>query len=365
MHNNSRRGGIYSFFLISILLGTLYLAFLVLRPFVHIIIIGVVLATLVFPFYKKLLKRMPSRPSLASCIIVAGVVTLILVPFLFFSLALISQAGQSIVLFENFIKSNDMQALIQKHTDLAVIQEWLHSTIPFIDFEKIDLQSSFLNFSRRVGQWILDAGGKILSNAVGIIIDFALLIFVLFFLVRDGESMLAQIKRMSPLHDYQEEAIIRKVQDVSRSVVFGNFLIAILQGCLGGVGLAIAGLPAIFWGSIMAFTSLIPVVGTGLVWIPASIYLFITGSWGYGIFLLLWCGILVAGVDSVLRPLLLKGGVKMSTFYVFLSILGGIQFFGPLGILYGPMILALAMVMLTIYSREYEDILGGEKEKFD
>jgi predicted PurR-regulated permease PerM len=114
---------------------------------------------------------------------------------------------------------------------------------------------------------------------------------------------------------------------------------------------------------VMAFASLIPIVGTALIWVPAAVYLVLLGKWGWALFLALWCILLVGAIDNFLRPFLMRSGAKMSPFYIFLAILGGVQFFGLAGILYGPLILSFAMIMLYIYGVEYHDDLStSDKE---
>jgi predicted PurR-regulated permease PerM len=145
---------------------------------------------------------------------------------------------------------------------------------------------------------------------------------------------------------------------VGRSVLLGGFLTMLCQGVAGAIGFAIVGIPAFFWGTVLGFSSLVPVVGTALVWIPAVAYLAAVGEIKGAIFLSLWSIVVVGSIDNFLRPFLMRGEGKMSTLYLFLAIIGGVKYFGMAGILYGPLILGLASVMLAIYRVEYRP--GGE-----
>jgi predicted PurR-regulated permease PerM len=127
----------------------------------------------------------------------------------------------------------------------------------------------------------------------------------------------------------------------------------VLQGIVGGIGLALAGIPGVFWGAVMGFTSLIPVVGTGLVWVPAAGYLMLAGRWKAAVFLVLWSIMLVSSIDSFLKPFLMRGPERLSPFYVFLAVMGGLQYFGLPGLLYGPLVLGFAAVILYIYQEEF------------
>jgi predicted PurR-regulated permease PerM len=128
------------------------------------------------------------------------------------------------------------------------------------------------------------------------------------------------------------------------------------------MGLWIAGISPFFWGTMMAFTSLIPVVGTALVWVPAASYLLLVGSWGKALFLVIWSALLVGSIDNFLRPVLMKGETEISSVYLFLAILGGISLFGMAGILYGPLILGITAVLIHLSELEYGHVLTKEGE---
>ncbi|QLA16313.1 AI-2E family transporter [Desulfolutivibrio sulfoxidireducens] len=356
MDANPRRFS--TLFFLATLAVSLFLAYIVLRPFVHLIVLGTVLATLFHPIFSLLRRKWRNRGSLAALATVAMVVLLLIVPLLLLTGALLNQGMQTLSAVQNWLQENDLETLLsQEH--LAPYLAWLKTHAPFLDLSKIDLQGDLIELSKQSGQIILDAGTTLLGNALGLTLNFFILVFILFFLIRDGESMLARIKYLMPLREEQEDRLIKQFGDVSRSVVMGSFLIAVCQGLAGSLGLYIVGIPPLFWGFMMGFTSLIPIVGTAIIWIPAAIYLGLTNQWEWGLFLAAWGAIIVSGIDSVLRPLLLKGRSNMSMFYVFLSILGGIKYFGALGILYGPLIVSLAMVMLSIYSEAYRQCLDN------
>lgn len=346
----------FSTFLLVLVLASLALAYIVLRPFVHIIIIGVVLAALFHPLFRRLREAFKGRSALAALATVALIVTSIILPLFFLTGALLTQGLSSVTAVHEWLAGADLDALISNER-LTPALEWVRARLPFLDLAKVDLQKDLMEFSKLAGQYLLDAGTTFLGNLAILTMDFLILVFVLFFLIRDGERMLRRLKYLTPLTEEQENRIIGQLWSVSRSVVLGSFLIAACQGLAGGLGLYLAGIPPLFWGCVMGFTSLVPVAGTALVWGPAALFLMFSGQWPWGVFLLLWGLIVVSGIDSFLRPLLLGGRSGMSMFYVFLAIIGGIKYFGPLGLLYGPLIMSLAMVMLSLYSDAYKDML--------
>ena len=161
------------------------------------------------------------------------------------------------------------------------------------------------------------------------------------------------LKDVLPMRPAQKQAIFERIRDVTRAVVFGTFVIAIIQGVLGGVGLAIVGIPGLIWGTVLGFSSMIPIVGTGLVSVPAVGYLVATGQLWQAVFFALWAFVLVGGVDNYLRPFLMQGRAAMSPFYIFLATIGGISFFGLPGLVYGPLVIGFTAVMFYVYGVEF------------
>jgi predicted PurR-regulated permease PerM len=147
--------------------------------------------------------------------------------------------------------------------------------------------------------------------------------------------------------------MIERIRAVARSVLLGNLLTGLCQGLVGGIGLALVGLPGLFWGAVMVVASLIPIVGTALVWVPAAGYLLLAGRWKSALFLVGWSVLLVGSIDNFVRPFLMGGAGGLSPFFVFLAIMGGLQYFGLAGVLYGPLVLAFAAVVLFIYKEEF------------
>ncbi len=156
---------------------------------------------------------------------------------------------------------------------------------------------------------------------------------------------------------------MEKIKDVAKSALLGTFVTAIAQGAAGGIAFAICGLPGLFWGMVMAFASLIPMVGTALIWIPATLYLVISGSIKQAVFMVVWCIVVVGGLDNFVRPLFMQGGADMNTLLIFFAILGGINCFGLIGLLYGPLIFGLAMVLLYIYNMEFDEFLTRQDNR--
>jgi predicted PurR-regulated permease PerM len=350
----------YRPFLVVVLLFSLYLTYNILRPFTHTIIFAIILASMFYPLHIWLVRLCRGRRNPAGLLSILVITFVIVLPLLVFSTALISQAVHSINLVNDWIRAGNLEILMQD-SRISTYTAWLQQRAPFVDLQKLDIQGNILQFSKNFGQFLLSQGANFLGDMLGVVSRFFIMMFIIFFLLRDGSQMVDKIKYLAPLREDQEDRIIERIRAVARSALLGSFLVALGQGVSGGIGLSIVGIPGFFWGAMMGFTSLIPLIGTALIWVPAVIYLALLAKWKSMLFLILWSVLVVGSFDNFLRPYLMKGQAGMSPFYIFLAIIGGVQYFGLPGIVYGPLILTFAMVMLYIYQIEYRDLLVGLK----
>jgi predicted PurR-regulated permease PerM len=358
-------GRSYRPFLLLVLFFSLYLSYLILEPFFHTLVFAIVLASLFYPIQLYLTRLYRGRKNLAALTVIFIITFLIALPTFFFASALVTQGLDSINRINEWIKSGNLDKITEDPRFLTY-SKWVEERLTFVKLDQIDIASNILQLSKNLGQFLLSKGATILGNVATLISHFFVMIFIVFYVVRDGHDMLEKARYLSPLRKDQEDRILGGVRVVARSVLLGTFLTALSQGLVGGIGLALVGIPGLFWGTVMGFASLIPLIGTALVWVPSVGYLLLFGSWKSAVFLALWCIILVGSIDNFLRPFLMRGGSAMSPFYIFLAIIGGVQYFGLAGILYGPLILSFAMIMLYIYGVEYrEDLLGAKKQTLD
>lgn len=354
-------GGIYKVFLILLLLLSLYLGFSLIQPFLHTLIFSTVLAVLFAPVFNWALDICRGKRTLASALTVAIIVFALLLPMTFLFMALISQGVESLIAVNTWVTQGAYKGFVSLEA-LDKYTQLINANLPFLRIDELDLQENIVQYSKQFAQGMLTFGTELVSNGAKLILHFLLMVFILFYFMRDGSKMVDYLKHLSPLRSRQEDFIIDSLKRVARGVLMGCLLVAVLQGVAGGIGLAVVGIPAFFWGAMMALSSLIPVLGTGLVWVPSVAYLLLVGDWKMAIFLSLWCGIFVVGIDTILRPIFMREAARVSTFYIFIAILGGIYSFGMLGIFYGPLILSFVMVMLQIYIEEYAEDLNNDDE---
>ncbi len=227
-----------------------------------------------------------------------------------------------------------------------------------IDFDSIDLKTSIVDLAKVVTSWLVSQSTALLKGFFWMLISFVVLGFSLFFMFKDGELLIERIMTLSPLPREHEEGLFKKFREISNATLYGIFFTALVQGFLGGVGFAIAGIPnVLFWGTAIAVFSLVPVIGTGTIWLPAGILLLASQNWFGGIFLLAWGAGVVSTVDNFVRPYLIGGKAKMNQLLMFLAVFGGIFAFGLIGVIFGPLTLSLFFAFLHIYETEYDKLL--------
>lgn len=349
---------VFQFFFPAMVIFSLYLAYTLVSPFIHSVIMGIVFAALSWPIQKKMThltngkwKRIP-----ATLLTMLIILVCVILPFTAFTIRLIPQALVTLGDISKWLVSFNIDVFL----DSQIVTNFfsvLKEHIPFIDPETKDIHAALLEGTRAASQFVIKGATAIVSNAVNFTLHFALLLLVMFFMLLDGEAMMARFMYLFPLKEVQKDAIFARLRAVTKAVLVGGVLVAILQGIIGGIGMAVVGMPALFCGALMALTSLVPVLGTGLIWLPVSVWLFMNGMTWQAIFVLAWCGILVTTIDSVMRPLFMSNQAGLSTFFLFMSIIGGLHAFGMLGIFYGPLILGFVVVMISLYSQEYRVFL--------
>jgi predicted PurR-regulated permease PerM len=207
--------------------------------------------------------------------------------------------------------------------------------------------------SKHVLQFLAASGGHVVLGALGTLASFLLMLFVLFFVLRDGPGLAVKFVRLLPIEERRRTRLWQHLADVTRAVFMGIGLTALVQGALVGVGFWIAGLPSpLVFGVVAVLVALIPMVGSALVWAPGALFLAARGEYGYAIFLAVWGAVVVGMVDNFLRPMLISGRADVPTLAVFLGVMGGLAAFGFIGLFVGPIVLGLLVALFRYESDE-------------
>ncbi len=221
---------------------------------------------------------------------------------------------------------------------------WLQE---YVNLSQLDPQAAVLRGVEQLSRSLLAAGAAVVSNLISFSLDLVVVLFSLFFFLRDGETILSGFGAILPLNPDHTRRLFAGIGETMTANLYGGLAVAVAQGTLNGFALAVMGLSApILWALVTALASLIPVVGSGLVWGPAVVLLILSGHWIKGAILLVWGAGVVGQVDAVVRPYVIGKRVKVHTLLVFFSLLGGVEAFGVVGIFIGPVILSVAMAVL-------------------
>ncbi|HEY8535476.1 MAG TPA: AI-2E family transporter [Vicinamibacterales bacterium] len=322
-----------------ILIG--YLVFQIVRPFLVPLGWAGVLAISLQPVFREIAPRIGRSWAAAACVVMALV--LLVLPVWLVVEQLVQQGAQGVQAIQSAIAGTPPERLI-------AAWGWLQSHLPFFDPEQ--LSRNLGSIAQQIGTFLASSSGKLLGGVASLIADLVLALFALFFFLRDSPAIVRVIRAILPFHEQQRDHVLRRVEDLVFASVIAGLAVAAVQGFIGGVGFWLVGVPGgVIWGVLIAFTSLIPLVGSSLVWAPVAIWLVATGEVGRGIALAAIGGGLVGLVDNVLRPILLSGRSAMNGLVTFIALLGGVSAFGLIGLVFGPVVVAVGAALLDAYLR--------------
>lgn len=340
-----------------------YVLYRIFAPYLTVLLCAGVLTLVFFPLFRMVLTRVRGRRTAAAFITCLLILLLIVLPVTFLGF-LITQ--QSIALYQS-IQNNpdvlsDATARLRELQSRPAVQWLAAQAQKWFGADRFDLDQYMREAAGVVSRFLVDKGPSLLKNVGGMIFSFFMIFISMFFLFRDGPLLMNVVSASSPLPEAYEKEIIRKFQDVSHAIFFGSLLTAVVQGFAACLLFLVLGLPApLFWGAVVALVSLVPIVGALLVWLPWTLYLVLAGQTARGIVLLAVGALVVSSIDNVLKPLIIRGRTDMHPLLVFLSVLGGLQAFGFLGILLGPLAVALFVSFLNFYRLEFQDALPHKK----
>jgi len=322
-----------------------YALFRIFEPFALAITWAAFLAFLLFPLSLKLRKRLRGSKSLAASLLTVLAPIVILLPLSALSFEFATQISGRLKTVQKSAGEMDIKTFsdLQQFPVIARANAWLQA---HTGTSAEQLQSWLVSGTREVMERAASMGGSFFLGALGSLLSFAIVLFLLFFFLRDGDEMIDRARALIPLDEERKQRLFTQLSAVTRAIVFGTSVTALLQGVLLGIGFTIAGLPSpVVFGVLAALLSLLPVGGAALVWIPAVLWLFFDKHWGYGIFMVVW-GSLLGGLDNVLRPVLISGRAEISALAVFIGVLGGIPAFGAIGVIAGPVLLSLVVALI-------------------
>ena len=322
--------------------------------FLIALFLAAVFSAMATPLHQKILSMMRGRTGLATTITLLTLFTGVLLPTLVVVYVAAEQADELATDIVSFIKNLDGEG------PFLNVPDWF----PF----KAEIESAGPQIAAKIGELTGKAAGYFVSAAsaatkgtASFFLSLFVMIYAMVFFLQEKTNVLSQLMHFSGLPTAFQERLVDRTVSISRATIKGTLVIGIIQGILGGIGLAVAGIQgAAFWGIVMAVASIIPGIGPGLVWLPAVIYLFVTGETMSAIGLALWSALVVSSIDNVLRPTLVGRDAQMPDLLILISTLGGLVMFGAVGIIIGPVIAGLFVTMWQIFQETFGEALAIE-----
>ncbi len=330
--------------LLALAATALYLCYLIAKPFLTPLIIAVMIAIVFHPLHLKV-QTLVRKSNGAAALSTTLVLLVVAIPLVLLGISVSRELGDAIQMLREQRGSQVSLSPYLGHL-LEKLSAWLQN---YVNLSQLDPQAALLRGVEQLSRSLLAAGAAVLSNMASFSLGLVVIFFSLFFFFRDGEVILRGFAAIFPLNPDQSRKLFVGIGETMTANLYGGLAVAVAQGTLTGLAFAVLGLSApILWALFTALASLIPVVGSALVWGPAAILLFLTGHWIKATILLAWGAGIVGQIDAVVRPYVIGTHVKVHTLLVFFSLLGGVEAFGVAGIFIGPIVLSFTMAILDM-----------------
>lgn len=334
----------YIFTLIALSLIFGYLTYNVLKPFFTALAWGAVMSIVFYPVYASL-GRFIRWKTVNSLITLIVIVLIILGPISYLAVLLAAEAKA----VSAYIESGELSSLkvVLEEPRVAAFLDRIRSVL---NMEETDMADLIVQNISNVGRQLLGKVSAGVSNAVAAIVNFVFMLLAIFFFLRDGPGFIRRVRNYLPFTEEQKDKFEVQVKDMVVSVIYGGVIVAAIQGLMGGVAFYFLGLSSpVIWGMAIFIMSFIPMLGTFAIWGPVTVYFFIEGAVAKGITLAIVGMLGISMVDNILKPIIIGGRTKMPTLLIFFSVLGGLKLFGPIGIIAGPLVIALFVSIIEIF----------------
>jgi predicted PurR-regulated permease PerM len=328
-------------------------------PFLKPLLLGALLAGLFRPLYQWVTRLLGGRRSLGAIVTLLILFILVVGPI---------SAFLGIVVQQALNVSDQAIPWVRQHLGPASTfnaHDWLVQRFPALANHIPSQEQLVQNVgtaAKAAGALLVAGASRMTAGTAAFLLDLFVMLYAMFFFLKDGEKILEQIFYYIPLSHEDEALMLQRFSSITRATVKGTLVIGVIQGGLAGIAFWVAGIGgAALWGTIMAILSIVPGIGAALIWVPAVIYLFITGQVLAGTLLLGWCAAVVGTIDNILRPILVGKDAKMPDLLILVGTLGGLFLFGPIGFIVGPIVCGLFLTVWTIYGTTFKDILPPVK----
>lgn len=323
---------------------TLYLCYIIAKPFLGPVLIAVMLAIVFYPLHARI-QLLFHRPSVAAALSTALVLLIVTIPIVLLG---ISVSGELRAVVQSLREQSGSQGGLSPY-----LARWGESVMKllgnYVNLSQFDPHAALLRWAEQASRYLLSLGAAAVTNLLSFVLDTVVVFFSLFFFLREGKSIRQGISAMLPLYPDQTEKLFAGISEAMIANLYGGLAVGAAQGILTGLSFWALGLAApILWALVTGLASLVPVVGSALVWGPASILLILSGHWVKALILFIWGAAVVGQVDVVVRPYVVSTRVKVHTLLVFFALLGGVEAFGITGIFVGPVILSVTLAVFAM-----------------
>jgi predicted PurR-regulated permease PerM len=340
-------------FFCAVLVAALFAFAYVLSEFVSDLVLGFLIAGTARPMYLRLVKRLRGRTHLSAALVTALVAIAVAVPTLLIVTSLSQQAAAAYQVIHDALMADSKTTSLQADGWFGSRARSLFEVVG-IQYSASAVRGAILNAAGTIATGLTTQLNTVVTNLIAAVYHFAMIVIVVFYGLVDGPALKRRIFDLSPLPDEEEELIVTKFKDVGAAILFGSGSASLIQGTLCGLAMWIAGIPSpLFWASVVSIFAFLPLVGTNLVIVPATAYLFFQDRWGTALAFFLFCNIEGLLIDNVLTPRLVGGRMQMHSLVIFLALVGGIATFGMGGLVYGPLVAAFLLTILDLYERVY------------
>lgn len=332
---NVRRG-----FLLALIALLLAVSFAMIQPFLQYVLLAVVLAFVLYPLQRRLEPRFGE--AIAASVLIVGAVIAFFVPFVVVGATV---AGDAMALAQRLQNGgfggfgiSRAESLIRRYTG-----------------QRVDLASRVSSYAQSGAETLAGSAPDVFSALTHVLVGLGLLVFLLFFLLKDGGKLYEWTRTVTPLPEPVQDDLYASLEDITWAVLLGHVLVAIVQGGIAGIGLIVTGVPnAVFWTFLMIVLSLLPVIGSFLIWGPAALYLVASGQTLAGVALFAYGAVVVGATDDFLRPLVVDRHAELNPSVIIVGVIGGVYLMGFMGLFVGPVLVGALKVVLEIFDEYYE-----------
>ncbi len=325
-----------------------FLIYLIFRPFFSVLFMTTLLSIVFYPVFQRLEERLSGRKYLASILTLVIIAVVLAFPLAVVAYLLSRELSD---LFENInraVKSGEIQAYLDQVKRIPLLRRLIE--LSGGASVNIDVPKFLAAHIQELSGFLLDQATRIAKGFSKFVFGLIVTLFATYYFLKDGESIKKTLRNFLPIPKYDRDTFFSRLEEMVKAIIYGGIVIAIVQGLLGGLAFWILGIPSpLVWGTVMVLCAFIPFGGTGLVWVPGSVYLILTGFYIKAVILVIYGIMIIGTIDNLLRPYLMSSRTNIHPLLLFFSVIGGISAFGIIGIFAGPLIMALAIAFYELY----------------